>query len=192
MPKVILEMSVTLDGRSAGPDVDPDEPMGRGGETVHAWHDGGPVDQAAARGMFEGVGAFVMGRRTFDLGEPRWGPDGAFGTPCVVLTHRPREIVTRGPTTFRFTDAGPRAALAMALEAAQGQDVCVMGGAEVARQFLADELIDEVRIHIAPEILGAGTVLFEGVAATLEPVACVQTPLATHLTYRVVRPTAGR
>jgi hypothetical protein len=34
---ILLEMSVSLDGYVAGPDVTPEEPMGRGGERLHEW-----------------------------------------------------------------------------------------------------------------------------------------------------------
>jgi hypothetical protein len=37
MPKVLLELSMSLDGYVTGPDVSPEEPMGRGGEALHDW-----------------------------------------------------------------------------------------------------------------------------------------------------------
>jgi hypothetical protein len=37
VPKVLLEMSMSLDGFVTGPDVGPEEPMGRGGERLHDW-----------------------------------------------------------------------------------------------------------------------------------------------------------
>jgi hypothetical protein len=37
MSKVRLELSLSLDGFVTGPDVGPDEPMGRGGERLHDW-----------------------------------------------------------------------------------------------------------------------------------------------------------
>ncbi len=36
MSKVLLEMSMSLDGYVTGPDVTPQEPMGRGGKRLHA------------------------------------------------------------------------------------------------------------------------------------------------------------
>lgn len=36
MSKVLLEMSMSLDGYVTGPDVTAQEPMGRGGERLHA------------------------------------------------------------------------------------------------------------------------------------------------------------
>lgn len=46
--------------------------------------------------MFEGTGAFVIGRKTFDVGIDYWGEDGAFGKPCFVVTRRPEQPLQRG------------------------------------------------------------------------------------------------
>ena len=55
-------------------------------------------------------------------------------------------------------------------------------------QYLAAGLIDQLRLHVAPVILGAGERLFDGVAdVTLEPIGAVGNDLVTHLRYRVVR-----
>jgi dihydrofolate reductase len=80
--------------------------------------------------MFASTGAFVMGRRTFDVGEEPWGDDGTFGMPCFVVTHRARETLIKGPTTFTFVTNGVDSALRQARAAAGDKDVCVMGGAE--------------------------------------------------------------
>jgi hypothetical protein len=37
MTKVMVELSMSLDGYVTGPDVSPEEPMGRGGEALHDW-----------------------------------------------------------------------------------------------------------------------------------------------------------
>jgi len=37
MSKVLMELSVSLDGFVAGPDVSLDAPLGRGGELLHEW-----------------------------------------------------------------------------------------------------------------------------------------------------------
>jgi len=65
-----------------------------------------------------------------------------------------------------------------------------MGGADIIRQALSAGLVDELSISIAPVVLGAGKRLFEGFDAplTLEPVRVLQSPFATHITYRVARP----
>ena len=76
-----------------------------------------------------------------------------------------------------------------AQEAAGSQDVLVNGGADVARQFRNAGLLDEVRLHLVPVVLGAGTRLFDGLRSDVGLVSreVVGSPLATHLTYDVER-----
>lgn len=186
MARIFVEVSLSLDGMIAGPGVTRRTPMGRGGERLHAWQDGDAVDRAAALAVFTGTGAFVVGRRTYDAALDAWGEDGAFGGPVVVVTNRPQAPVTRGRTVFTFTTGiGP--ALDRARVAAQGGAVCVVGGADVARQVLDAGLADELRIHIAPVVLGAGTPLFSGQERplALTPMSATATPLATHLAWRI-------
>jgi dihydrofolate reductase len=199
MGTVFFEITMSLDGFIAGPDVDIEEPMGKRGEVLHEWlfgdgtHAPTEGDRQVADEMFALTGAFVLGRRTFDVGEKPWGSDGAFGTPCFVVTHRARDVLVKGPTTFTFVTGGIESALRQAQAAAGDKDVCVMGGAAVARQFLAAGLLDELRIDLAPVLLGAGTRLFADSVATqirLESTRLIESPFATHLRFRVVRDAA--
>jgi len=61
-----------------------------------------------------------------------------------------------------------------------------MGGGQVAREVVRLRLADEIRLHVAPVLLGAGTRRFDATAVPmpLEQVAAVRTATATHLTYR--------
>jgi dihydrofolate reductase len=72
---------------------------------------------------------------------------------------------------------------------AEGKDVSLAGGADVAQQYLAAGLIDELEIHLVPVILGSGTRLFDNLAGAdlgLELVRVVDAPGVTHLKHRVV------
>ncbi len=189
MPRVFAEISVSLDGFAAGPEISPEHPLGRNGGALHEWLIGEAreaADTAAAQAMFAETGAFVMGRRTFDIGEPLWGEDGAFGMPCVVLTRRGRPDLIRGPTRFAFVTDGLAAGLAAARAAAGDKNVCVMGGPATVGRFVAAGLVDELRLHVAPVMLGAGTRPFDGVAGPQAwlPVAAAQSRGATHLQFR--------
>lgn len=191
---VFVELTLSLDGYVAAPGVSVEQPLGEGGECLHAWLLGGDGvstadDRRVAAEMFEHTGAFVLGRRTFDVGEGPWGEDGAFGRPCFVLTHRARAPLQRGPTTFAFVTGGFDDALARARAAAGDRHVCVMGGADVARQALASGAVDELRVHLAPLLLGAGTRLFDraATAVRLRRTHVAATPAATHLRYAVER-----
>jgi dihydrofolate reductase len=64
----------------------------------------------------------------------------------------------------------------------------VVGGADVIQQCLSEGLVDEIRMHVVPVLLGAGTRLFERSLASsveLDQVDQIATPLATHVTFRV-------
>lgn len=194
MGKVVLDITMSLDGFVAAPNVSLEHPLGEGGLRLHDWlFRGGSTfgrDRQVADELFAMTGAFVLGRRTFDVGEGPWGDDGAFGRPCFVLTHRGRRPLVKGPTTFTFVLDGIASALRQAQAAAGDKAVCVMGGAQVAQQYLDAGLVDELRLHVATVLLGSGTRLFEHVATSriaLETTRVVESPFATHLDLRVAR-----
>ncbi|WP_149193070.1 dihydrofolate reductase family protein [Luteimonas suaedae] len=83
---------------------------------------------------------------------------------------------------------GIEAALAQATAVPGAGDIAVAGGASTVNQSLAAGLLDELRLHIAPFTLGAGTRVFEGVPPLkLEQVSSRTASIVTHVTYRIVR-----
>lgn len=194
MSKVVVDISPSVDGYVAGPAISVDEPLGTGGKRLHRWigvDAGVPTSQdlRAAERVFDNVGAVVLGRRMFDVGIDLWGEDGAFGRPTFVVTHRHSDKLVKGPTTFTFVTDGAQAAITQARAAAGGdQDVLISGGADIVQQCLAAGLVDEVRLHLVPVLLGSGTALFDGspCGRELENIDAVVTSNAVHLTYRVV------
>lgn len=195
MGKVLLEVSMSLDGYVAGPDVSAEAPMGRGGEVLHEWMFAGrsPDDsQRFETDHFSDVGALIIGRRMADVGIGPWGEEPTFHAPVFVVTHRPAETIEkRGGTAYTFVTEGIEHALARARDAAGPDDVLVNGGADIARQYLQLGTIEELRLHLVPVTLGAGTPLFpEAVSPRirLRPASADTTPLATHLTYTLERP----
>ena len=65
----------------------------------------------------------------------------------------------------------------------------LLHGATVMRQALPLGLVDEIRVHVIPVLLGGGTPLFDRLdsAITLERTQVLVTPAATHLGFQVVR-----
>lgn len=193
MSKIVLDVSMSLDGFTAGPNVRDAEPMGDGGERLHAWMGAegpdGEIDAAVGRDVDASVGATIIGRRTFDLGLGPWGGTPWPGVPSFVVTHRTRPEL-RGDNGGTFAFGGLLDAVRGAKEAAGHKDVLVLG-ADVARQLLRADLLDEVRLHLVPLLLGDGTPLFAGERAELitegKPVAGT----VTHLRFRVVRGPGG-
>ena len=138
-----------------------------------------------------------MGRHMFGGGSGAWDPawrgwwgeNPPYHVPVFVLTHHPREpLPMQGGTIFNFVTDGPAAALAMARAAAGDLDVSIAGGASTIRQYLAAGSLDELYLHIAPVILGAGERLLEDVGdPVLEPVKVVASPAVTHVKYRITK-----
>lgn len=192
MPRVLLEMSMSLDGYVAGPDVSPEAPMGRGGERLHEWmfeRRSAAESQAFETDHFSSIGALIIGRRMADLAIGPWGEVPTFHAPVFVVTHHPAEtIVKRGGTSYVFVTGGIDDALRQAREAAATADVQVNGGADIARQYLEAGALAELRLHLVPVVLGAGTRLFDSATSlnvSLRPTAAINNPQATHLTYAV-------
>jgi dihydrofolate reductase len=188
MTKVVLDVSMSLDGFTAGRNVRAAEPMGEGGEWLHAWMAGkGEVDLGVRRQVDATVGAAVIGRRTFDLGVGPWGGTPWPGIPSFVVTHRSRQDLLGGNGgTFAF--GGLEAAVRRAKQAVRGDKDVLVLGADVARQLLRVGLLDELRVHLVPLLMGEGTSLFAGEQAELvvegEPI----TGAVTHVRYRVAQP----
>ncbi|HVD57258.1 MAG TPA: dihydrofolate reductase family protein [Thermoleophilaceae bacterium] len=198
MTKVTCDMSVSVDGFTAGPNQSADKPFGDGPvDRLHQWMFEQREANAEEVEAITAVSAFIMGRNMFGPGRGEWdeswkgwwGDDPPYHAPVFVLTHHPREPVQmQGGTTFTFVTDGIEPALAQARAAAGGGDVAIAGGASTVNQYLAAGAIDELRLHVAPIVLGVGERLFDGVGPlALERVGVKATDLVTHLTYRVAR-----
>ena len=215
MPKLTLDISMSLDGFIAGPNQSLEQPLGDGGERLHEWAyvlaswrephglDGGETnadDDVVAESLGT-TGATLMGRRMFSGGDGPWeddpnadgwwGDEPPFHMPVFILTHHARETVTKhGGTTFTFVTEGIEAALEQARAAAGDKDVAIAGGADVAQQYLRAGLLDELQLHVVPVLLGDGVRLFDRLGTeqvALEATRVIESPAVTHLRYRVVR-----
>ena len=193
MSTVVFDISMSLDGFITASDQTMAEPMGVGGERLHAWlSDGDERDLDVLETGVGSAGAVITGRRNYEHALPWWGADGPTGQArlpvFVVCGEVPADVPEGGVYTF-VTD-GIERAVQQAADAAGSKAVCVMGGAETARSFLAANLVDELSIHLVPVLFGTGTRLFEGLAldqhVALENVSALQTRSATHLRYRII------
>jgi len=199
-----------LDGFVAGPDQSLDDPIGKGGLRLHEWIFGTAAwarmqgqqptvaetpDSVVLEHAFDNVGGYIMGRHMFTAGRGEWdltwrgwwGDDPPYHTPVYVLTHYPREpLVMDGGTTFHFVTEGIEAALDQARAAAGDKNVMVAGGAQAVQQVIRAGQLDELYLHIAPVVLGAGERLLENVGdPTLTPVEVIASPSVTHIRYKI-------
>ncbi|WP_128376453.1 dihydrofolate reductase family protein [Streptomyces cavernae] len=200
MGRVTCDLSISVDGYSAGLNQSEQRPFGDDGgdgwgDKLHAWMTDTEENRAELERMTAAT-AFIMGRNMF--GPVRgewdrqwngwWGDNPPYHAPVFVLTHHPRDPQPMdGGTTFHFVTDGIESALKSAREAAGDGAVSVQGGATTVNQYLAAGLIDELRLHIVPITLGAGTRLFDGVPSlNLEQAESRAASSVTHLTYRVL------
>lgn len=199
MPLVTADMAISLDGFAAGPNQTREKPFGEGIDgSLTRWMFEAPDENAAEIDGILQAGAYIMGRNMFgpdrgawDLGWTGWwGDEPPYRAPVFVLAHREREPVTmQGGTTFSFVTDGIRPALDSARAAAGDRAVSIAGGASTLNQYLAAGLVDELRLHVAPVIVGVGERLFDGVPPReWEQVSARQTSLVTHLVYRRPQP----
>jgi dihydrofolate reductase len=213
MGRVVVDISMSLDGFVAGPNQGLEAPLGEGGESLHewifglkAWHDmqgledgsTGPDNDIVVE-RIASTGATVMGRHMFGGGDGPWdeswkgwwGDEPPYHHQVFVLTHHPREpLEMQGGTTFNFVTDGIESAVDQARAAAGDKNVLVAGGAEAIQQALRAGLVDELRLHVVPLLLGSGARLLDGLDATsleLQKTRVVDSELVTHLEFRVVR-----
>ena len=106
-------------------------------------------------GFADGIGALVMGASTYEWVMAQ--EDGAWGytQPTWVFTHR--ELAPPASGDVRFTQADVREVHAEMTAAAEGKDLWVMGGGDLAGQFADAGLLDEVWLQYAPVTLGSGS-----------------------------------
>jgi dihydrofolate reductase len=157
MRKIILMMSVSVDGFLEGPDRD------------ISWH---LVDDELAAHFNDWLGAaggFLDGRVTWEMMAEFWptadadpavtGPSAGFAR---IWREMPKVVYSR-----TLDEAGWNTAIAREVVPAQvaelkgqpGGDL-VLGGANLAASFARHDLIDEYRIYVHPVLIGAGTPLF--------------------------------
>jgi dihydrofolate reductase len=132
-----------------------------------------------------------MGRNLFDTidGPHGWNDEMGYGAqhaatpPFFVVTHRGAPDSQRLKLDFTFLDT-PANAVARARDAAGDRAVFVMGGGSVIRQCVLEGLVDELRLHISPVVLGGGTPLFtDGDRVQFVQTEVRPSATAVHVTY---------
>ena len=203
MGKVIFNMTTSLDGFVAGPNDNPENGLGDGGEALFHWYFSGDTEVSLSAGTptlkiskqsakilkesVKRLGAGIWGRKTFDIAHA-WGGHPP-GSPAFIVTHHvPQEWVYEG-SPFTFVTDGVESAIRQAKKAAGDKDVVVCT-ASILQQCLNAGLMDEIYLDVAPLLLGKGVRLFEYLniePITLERMYAVEAPGVTHLAFRVIK-----
>jgi dihydrofolate reductase len=205
MGKIFFDVAISLDGFIAGENRSPKNPLGDKGLDLHKWmfaqktfweHHGGNggeedgADGKLVRDVFARAGAYVMGKRIFEEGEPNW-PEDLFKADVFVLTHEKREPwVQKGNTVFYFINDGIESALEKAKKSANGKDIRIQGGADNIQQYINLGVIDEFTLHITPILLGSGIRLFENIDKDKFDIKInhiQHSELTTHITYQSIK-----
>src|SRR5919112_6274799 len=135
-----MGLSMSLDGFIAGPNDGPERPLGEGGERLFAWYSGGdteyrlpgtemvfevsPQSADLLREAHSKMGAFVTGRRTFDITNG-WGGSPPLGVPTFVVTHTVSQEWDYEGSPYTFVTDGLESAVEQARAAAGEKDVAV-------------------------------------------------------------------
>ena len=157
MRKVILTMSVSLDGFIEGPDREID------------WHMVDDELHSHFNEWLAAMGAFLSGRVTYELMAEFWptaDADPSSTGPMVEFARIWRDMPKIAySTTLDHADWNTTVVRdvvpeeVMALKAQPGGDLA-LGGADLAAAFMRHDLIDEYRIYVHPIVIGGGKPLF--------------------------------
>jgi dihydrofolate reductase len=194
MGRLVLYMSMSLDGLIAGPGDTKDNPFGTKGHRLHEWLGDGGEDPSGHRPDDEpgqtvsdemlSTGAVISGRRTGDF-VGYWGGDHHSGVPIFVPTHQ--APAGTPPGNVRFVTDGIESCAEHAKAAAGDRDV-MLHGAYTAQRCLRARVLDVMEIQLIPVLFGQGRRLFDGLGPghiELQVVRTLQSPSAPLLRYEV-------
>ena len=142
MRKVILSAAISIDGYIARPNGDVDFLIM-------------PEDLSSMAEFFSGLDVILMGRKTYEVSLKMGGAPPFGGDTYVFSRNEPsgkrNGVIWTSEPPREFVDA---------LRKNQGKNIFLMGGGELARAFLGEDLVDELHLSIVPSLLGAGIPLF--------------------------------
>jgi len=143
MRKVVYGVGISLDGYIARPD----------GSVDFLFM---PKDYSMGP-FFKRIDFAVMGRKTYEIALKMGG--GSFdsqGMKCYVFS-RTLEAGERGGVTFTAQTPGE---FVQAVRDKKGKDIWLMGGGELTREFLRQDLVDELYLGVVPVLVGEGIAAF--------------------------------
>jgi len=140
--KVILGLGISLDGYIAR----------RDGSVDFLFM---PKDYSMAP-FFKTIDTAILGRKTYDVAKAMGGGGFDGKTRFYVMS---RTLPPGEREGLIFTQESPASLIAQ-LRKNNGKNIWMMGGGELARDFLRADLIDELYLGVVPVLLGEGIPLF--------------------------------
>jgi dihydrofolate reductase len=134
----------------------------------------------------------LLGRRMYEEWSSHW-PSSADQPFADFINNVPKYVATATPLVGEWAHAeairGPVDDFVRDLKAGEGLDIGVHGSISLTRSLLAAGLVDEVRLLVAPRVVGRGRRLFgDDTAFSLELVQCVASPSGGLLVHYEVTP----
>jgi dihydrofolate reductase len=165
MRKLIASAFVSLDGvmqAPGGPQEDPTGGFALGGWTFTYW------DEIMGRSMsgFDGKGRdLLLGRKTYEIFEAHWPYQPADDQTAIALNTAKKHVASRTLTKLGWNNStllqGEVAAAVANLKRTDGNDLQIIGSANLIQTLQTASLIDEYNIWTFPVVLGRGKRLFE-------------------------------
>jgi dihydrofolate reductase len=191
--KLTTTAQVSVDGVMQGPGGPEEDARGvfeRGGWAHFDNEAGTAMDE-----IYQRAGAFLFGRRTYEIFAGSWGTwDDSGDSPIWTALHTlPKYVASTTLTDPRWTNttvlSGDISAAIRELKAQPGRNLEVQGSGALVRWLLDMDLVDEMALFTFPVVVGQGTRLFAdaGPDMALELVGSQSTPKG--ITIQVYRPT---
>ena len=171
MRKLMMRMSITVDGFVGGPN----------GENDWVFKSSDETSRARAVEQFWEAGLIIMGRKSFESLAPYWPT--ATGPFAAPMNEIPKAVFTKkgyagippsaeqSPAAASWAEArvfdGDLAEGIRTLKGEQGKPIVAIGGAGFMQNLIATGLIDEYVLATHPVILGAGLPIFNGLSNPL-------------------------
>lgn len=151
MRKVVLGLGISLDGYIARPDGAVDF------LDIAKKDSGPPGKEYSMAAFFKSIDTAIMGRKTYDVGlKMSGGKINMFGMKGYVCS---RSLPAGERDGVIFVNDSPKSLVGKIRNTA-GKNIWLMGGGELARDFLKEDLVDELYLGVVPILIGEGIPLF--------------------------------
>lgn len=188
MTKLVVDITISLDGFIAGTDISITQSMGKNGELLHHWifQNKTELDTKILSELVETTGAVILGNHMYATAiDIAWQGVTPFSSPAIVICHKAPAKKVEG---FIYITTGLNDALEHARKLADDKNIWIIGGANVIQQFFKTGLVDILHLHIASVLLHQGTRLFDGIGSELMQLTktnVLETPGAVHIKYQI-------